>query len=127
MAMHFADYRFDMAARAVYELVWNTYCDWYVELAQVQLNGSKAAPRGTPPTPPPPAGARAGSPPAPGPSADPVHHGRTVAVGRADGGQERREHHAASLSQVRQQQDRRSRQRADHAAAGTRRRLPHAA
>ncbi|HEX5363102.1 MAG TPA: class I tRNA ligase family protein, partial [Gallionella sp.] len=34
---HFADYRFDMAARSVYELVWNTYCDWYVELAKVQL------------------------------------------------------------------------------------------
>jgi len=28
MATHFADYRFDMAARTVYELVWNTYCDW---------------------------------------------------------------------------------------------------
>ncbi|MFZ2336083.1 MAG: valine--tRNA ligase [Sideroxyarcus sp.] len=40
MATHFADYRFDMAARAVYELVWNTYCDWYVELAKVQLQDS---------------------------------------------------------------------------------------
>ena len=47
MAMHFADYRFDMAARAAYELVWNTYCDWYVELAKVQLNGSKSAQRAT--------------------------------------------------------------------------------
>ncbi|MDO8349577.1 MAG: valine--tRNA ligase [Gallionella sp.] len=40
MAQHFADYRFDMAARTVYELVWNTYCDWYVELAKVQLQDS---------------------------------------------------------------------------------------
>jgi valyl-tRNA synthetase len=47
MAIHFADYRFDMAARAVYELVWNTYCDWYVELAKVQMNGSDAQQRGT--------------------------------------------------------------------------------
>jgi len=48
MATHFADYRFDMAARTVYELVWNSYCDWYVELAKVQIaTGNEAQQRAT--------------------------------------------------------------------------------
>ncbi|HUW49655.1 MAG TPA: valine--tRNA ligase [Sulfuricella sp.] len=37
VAEAFDSYRFDMAARAVYEFVWDEYCDWYVELAKVQL------------------------------------------------------------------------------------------
>ncbi|HUW25174.1 MAG TPA: valine--tRNA ligase [Gallionella sp.] len=48
MAQHFLDYRFDMAARTVYELVWNAYCDWYVELAKVQIaTGNPARQRAT--------------------------------------------------------------------------------
>ena len=45
-----ADYRFDLAAQALYEFTWDEYCDWYVELSKTTLNdpeSSEAQKRGT--------------------------------------------------------------------------------
>src|SRR5215468_3442206 len=39
------DYRFNDAAGAVYHFVWNTYCDWYVELVKPILQGADEAAR----------------------------------------------------------------------------------
>jgi valyl-tRNA synthetase len=42
------EFRFDLASKALYEFVWNEYCDWYVELAKTTLaNADEAAQRGT--------------------------------------------------------------------------------
>ena len=37
VATAFDTYRFDLAAQTLYEFVWNEYCDWYIELAKVQI------------------------------------------------------------------------------------------
>jgi len=40
-------YRFNEAADALYQFVWHSYCDWYVELIKPQLDGDSAETRAT--------------------------------------------------------------------------------
>ena len=43
VAEHISAYRFDLASTALYEFIWNEYCDWYLELAKPVLNGESSS------------------------------------------------------------------------------------
>ena len=40
----FNTYRFDLASQALYEFIWDEYCDWYIELAKIDINDPELPP-----------------------------------------------------------------------------------
>ena len=43
VSAHFEDYDLGLAAQKIYDFAWSEFCDWYIELAKVSLNGEGRA------------------------------------------------------------------------------------
>ncbi|MDR2208431.1 MAG: valine--tRNA ligase [Azoarcus sp.] len=37
VAQHYAEYRFDLLAQALYRFIWDEFCDWYLEIAKIEM------------------------------------------------------------------------------------------
>ncbi len=42
IAAQLGDYRFDLSSHSVYDFIWNTFCDWYLEFTKPILSGTDA-------------------------------------------------------------------------------------
>lgn len=45
MTAYLQDFEFGQAARAIYDFLWDDYCDWYIEMAKVRLKAGQKAER----------------------------------------------------------------------------------
>ena len=43
MTAHFEEYDLGLAAQKIYDFAWSEFCDWYIELSKVSLNGEGRA------------------------------------------------------------------------------------
>jgi valyl-tRNA synthetase len=93
---HVEGYRFDLAAQALYEFIWNEYCDWYLELSKPVLTHLRRSSR-------PCAGTRRTlvrvleTHPAAGTPLHALHHRGDLAARGAAGRRAGRHRHAAAL------------------------------
>ena len=89
-------YRFDLAAQAIYELTWNQFCDWYLELCQAGADLRDRLGRRQARHPPHP-GDHPRDHPASRPPLHALHHRGDLAEGGPARRGIRRDHHARPL------------------------------